>query len=50
MNTYVVTLRTTTSSEVRVATVQASTEAGAMSKAVSQAPGWVITGRPRQIA
>ncbi len=49
MNVYVVTLRTTKSSEVKTVTVQANTEAGAMSKAVAQHPGWMVSGTPKVI-
>lgn len=49
MNVYVVTLRTTKSSEVKTVTVQANTEAGAISKAVTQHPGWMVMGSPKLI-
>ncbi|MFM0567061.1 hypothetical protein PQQ88_01775 [Paraburkholderia caledonica] len=49
MNVYVVTLSTTKSTELKTVTVQAHTEAGAMSKALSQHPGWMVSGTSKMI-
>ena len=49
MNVYVVTLRTTKSSEVKTVTVQANTVAGAISKAVTEHPGWMLAAPPKFI-
>lgn len=49
MNVYVVTLRSTRLSEVKTVTVKASTGVGAISKAVAQHPGCMVSGRPKLI-